>query len=99
MLRLVFWVNINHVGEEIRAREVLTLFLIFEHFTVKFLYFLTPPNYGGKLNIYEPLTPVFDEVWFRPLYIKISCLDHLIFRVVRWISLSKSENNKKSDEY
>ena len=45
-LRLVSWVNINHVGEEITAREVLTQFLIFEHFTVEILYFLTPPNYG-----------------------------------------------------
>jgi hypothetical protein len=55
-------VNINHVGEEIAARDVLTQFLIFEHFTVDFLFFLKPPNYGGKLNIYEPNNPFLDEV-------------------------------------
>ena len=75
MLRLVYSVNINHVGEEITAREVLTQFLIFEHFTVEFLFFLTPPNYIEKLNIYEPNTPFLDEVWFGPLYITISGLD------------------------
>jgi len=72
-------VNINHVGEEIAARDVLIQFLIFEHFTVDFLFFLTPPDYGGKLNIYEPKTPFLDEVWLRPLYIKISCLDQSYF--------------------
>jgi hypothetical protein len=72
-------VIINHVGEEIAARDVLTQFLIFEHFTVEFLFFLIPPNYGIKLNIYEPNTPFLDEVWFRPLYIKISCLDQSYF--------------------
>jgi hypothetical protein len=72
-------VNINHVGDEIKAREVLTKFLIFEHFTVEFLYFLTPQNYLGKHNIYDPNNPFLDEVWFRPLYIKISCLDQSYF--------------------
>jgi hypothetical protein len=78
-LRLGYGVNINHVGEEIIAREVLTQFFIFEHFSVEFLFFLTPPNYLGKLNIYEPNTPFLDEVWFRPLYITISCLDQSNF--------------------
>jgi len=65
--------------EEITAREVLTQFLIFENYSVEFLFFLTLPNYGGKLNIYELNTPFLDEVWFRPLYIKISCLDQSYF--------------------
>jgi hypothetical protein len=45
----------------------------------RIIFFLTPPNYGGKLNIYEPNTPFLDEMWFRPLYIKISCLDQSYF--------------------
>ena len=77
--RLGYGVNINRVGEEITARDVLTQFLIFELFTVEFLFFLTPPNYLEKLNIYEPNTPFLDEVCFRPLYITISCLDQSYF--------------------
>jgi hypothetical protein len=72
-------VNINHVGEEITARDVLTQFSIFDHFAVDFLFFFTPPNYIGKINIYEPNIPFLDEVWFRPLYITISCLDQSYF--------------------
>ena len=99
MLRLVFWVNINHGGEEIRAREVLTLFLIFEHFTVKFLYFHTPPNYVGKLNIYEPNTPFLDEVCFRPLYIKISCLDQSFFSSCEVDKFVQVRKQAKRDDF
>jgi hypothetical protein len=53
---------INNIGEEIRTREVLTHFSIFEHFTVGFLFYLTPPKYVGKLKLYEPKTPFLDEV-------------------------------------
>jgi hypothetical protein len=55
-------VIINNIGEEITTRDVLTQFSIYEHFTVGFLFFLTPPKYVGKLNIYEPKTPILDEV-------------------------------------
>jgi len=72
-------VNINHVGEEITARDVLTQFSIFDHFAVDFLFFFTPPNNIRKINIYEPNIPFLDEVWFRPLYITISCLDQSNF--------------------
>ena len=76
---LGYGVNINHVGEEITARKVLSQFLIFEHFTVEFLFYLTPPNYLEKFNIYEPNTPFLDVVCFRPLYITISCHDQSNF--------------------
>jgi hypothetical protein len=72
-------VNINHVGEEITARDVLTKFSIFDLFAVNFLFFFSPPNYIGKLNIYEPNILFLDEVWFRPLYITISRLDQSNF--------------------
>jgi hypothetical protein len=55
-------VIINNNGEEIMTREVLTQFSIFEHFTLRFLFFLTPPKYVGKLKIYDPKTPFLDEV-------------------------------------
>jgi hypothetical protein len=55
-------VIIKNIGEEIRTREVLTHFSIFEHFTVGFLFYLTPPKYVGKLKLYEPKTPFLDEV-------------------------------------
>jgi hypothetical protein len=77
--RLGYGVNINHVGEEMTARDVLTQFSIFDHFAVDFFIFFTPPNFIRKLNIYERNIPFLDEVWLRPLYITISCLDQSYF--------------------
>jgi hypothetical protein len=77
--RLGYGVNINRVGEEITARDVLTQFSILDHFDVDFLFFFTLLKYIGKLNIYEPNSPFLDVVCFRPLYITISCLDQSNF--------------------